>query len=663
MRPRVAATLFCLLTAAVQAQEPGPKTARYSSDPTSAKINLRLLELVDQARRRGLSLAAAAGGDRLLRQRGSAVLVEVIARDLGAETVRKLAVPGVSVRHVSQTYGRASLEVEDPEALHALAAIPEVVMIRADWGARRSAGLVDGRARQALNVPAVDVFGLDGAGQRVGILSDSFARTPSVRLPDTTPPAGQPGFLQGALQQLTGDLPATVLILADNAEDDPDFPLADEGAAMGELVRDIAPGASIAFHTGFVSEANFAEGITRLRTEAGCTVIVDDLIYFAEPMYQDGIIAQAAMAAVQAGVPYFSASGNLSNFSLRQQYKDVNPQRGEQVFPPRGNDLHDWGNGSGFLPIDVPTRGGFILALLQWNQPFQSLNDSSGAEIDLDMYVTASPTGASLDSFLTASFDVQGSTGRPSGDPIEGLFFFNRGAPQTVYLAIDHFDGSRGAIPQDPSTPLQFTVLFVDVSPGVVISAIPNSSSSVGGPTLYGHTAGRGVVSVGAVPWFDTPAFSTAFFPTAEMDPEDFTSRGGALAIFFTPSGAFSAENRMKPEIAAVDGNNTTFFGFPLNLGGAFGEPDNFPNFFGTSAAAPNAAAVGALLRQARPNLSPANLTSVLQTTAIDVIGTRAAPGWDDVTGAGLIHAERALLALGVRPPRNAAGPRWRLYR
>jgi subtilisin family serine protease len=90
---------------------------------------------------------------------------------------------------------------------------------------------------------------------------------------------------------------------------------------------------------------------------------------------------------------------------------------------------------------------------------------------------------------------------------------------------------------------------------------------------------------------------------------------------------------RLKPEIVAPDGTNTTFFGEREV------EFDRFPNFFGTSAAAPHAAAVAALMLQAVPSTTPQRVYELLQTTAIDM-GTQ---GFDFDSGFGLIQPDKAL--------------------
>ncbi|HEY7711080.1 MAG TPA: S8 family serine peptidase, partial [Candidatus Entotheonella sp.] len=232
----------------------------------------------------------------------------------------------------------------------------------------------------------------------------------------------------------------------------------------------------------------------------------------------------------------------------------------------------------------------------------------------------------------------------PGGDALEIVFYRNATSqPETIYLAIEHFAGNQEMIPQDDTTPLEFRLVFFESNPSTQIQGIANGSSAFGGPTMYGHAVAPGVVSVGAVPWFDTPMFNPGFEATGVTDPESFSSRGGDISVLFDATGAFAPRTSFEPDMAAVDGNNTTFFGYTLSLSGAFGEPDAFPNFFGTSAAAPNAAAVAALMRQLNGLLTPAEITAAFVNTAVDITGFRAAPGRDDVTGAGLIDANAAI--------------------
>ena len=73
-----------------------------------------------------------------------------------------------------------------------------------------------------------------------------------------------------------------------------------------------------------------------------------------------------------------------------------------------------------------------------------------------------------------------------------------------------------------------------------------------------------------------------------------------------------------------------------------------FAPFYGTSAAAPDAAGVAALVLQADPWLTPAQLTSVLEQTAAP------AAGGSPASGAGLLQADAAVqMALSLA---HAAG-------
>ncbi len=134
-------------------------------------------------------------------------------------------------------------------------------------------------------------------GQTAGILSDSFAQADN-RDADTMPDTGVAGTLTGSPSQDSMDLPPSVNLRDDAAG-------ADEGAAMGELIHDMAPGAQIAFHSTN-TPAVFAEGIDRLcapvaQGGAGATVAVDDIGFFNEAHYQDDITAKAAANCVASG--------------------------------------------------------------------------------------------------------------------------------------------------------------------------------------------------------------------------------------------------------------------------------------------------------------------------------------------------------------------------
>ena len=72
---------------------------------------------------------------------------------------------------------------------------------------------------------------------------------------------------------------------------------------------------------------------------------------------------------------------------------------------------------------------------------------------------------------------------------------------------------------------------------------------------------------------------------------------------------------RRKPDLGAPDGVNTSFF-----ISDTAEDADTFPNFFGTSAASPHAAAVAALGASKKAGgpgkLTPKQVSHVLKTTA-----------------------------------------------
>jgi hypothetical protein len=450
-------------------------------------------------------------------------------------------------------------------------------------------------------------FAVDGSDVTVGILSDSFDCLHA--LEPTTPGA--------AANVANGDLPAGIAVLQDIT----DPGCSDEGRAMMQLIADVAPGAAQAFHTAFGGVADFALGIQELAgcppgSEMGCTpdpnvaanVIVDDVIYFAEPMFQDGIIAQAVDTVKSAGVAYFSAAGNSGRVSYESSFTPSEIPIFADLF------AHDFDPGPDVdtcQSIIVPT--GTTVISFQWQEPFFSVSGMPGSASDLDIFVFAEPT---CDNLISVGADLN-----IGADPVEVIGFTNPGPPVTVGLAIGKFNPD---FPSPDSTPNPELMKYVVSAPtGFSIVDFPTSSS-----TIYGHPNAAGAEAVGAAFFRDSSEF--------DMHPpvlEPFSS-AGPTPIFFNTDGTRipMSEARKKPEIVAPDGTNTTFFGSNIDA-------DSFPNFFGTSASAPHAAGVAALIKQLDPSLTPDALYHVLETTAIDMNG----PGFDFDTGFGFIQADTAL--------------------
>ncbi|MCC6547751.1 S8 family serine peptidase [Candidatus Sumerlaeota bacterium] len=605
-----------------------PKLAGLGGYPGAEKLTGGLLQAATKATKNKTTLREELSRGIKYNELNGEIVVELQVREATDDLVAQVKKTGATVVSVAGEYNRITVTVSSSQTALALAQIDGVTLVMPVIPPRTNAGSVESGARPAMRVDAAaskystpQAFGkvLDGEGQRVGVISDSFNGL----------------LLQSGV--LSGDLPADTVILKNIIG-------TDEGAAMAELVHDVAPAAGIRFYSGAVSESDFALGIDTLVT-AGCTVITDDLRYFSEPYYCIGPIARAAQRAVESGVPFYSAAGNLRNDALRQIYKDVSGEN-DGPYPRKGKDLHKWSNGTGFLPIVMPPfSDGQVF--LYWNQPQDFGLVDGGAQVDLDMYVTKTPDAQGIFeattnvTYGTASVNIQGTTGAGFGNPFEACELVNYSAtPQTLYVAVDHIQGSKGNIPQAP-VPLEFTVVFVpkNSSPDgveIAIQGIDHHDNSTGASTIWGHSIAPGVNSVAAISYAEPLSEQTPdnfIGPSPRLDPEPFTSKGGQMTIPFNHMGFYLPTVTYEPDITSVDGTNTTFFG-----GGDF-DVDGNPNFFGTSAAAPNAAGVAALLLELNPALTPSQIDAAFAETAIDITGERAHQGIDDATGPGLIDA------------------------
>src|SRR5215470_4137200 len=329
--------------------------ARPAAEPSLEVVSSHLRAARDLARQR-MPLAFIAEADPLVRLRGGRLEIEISFSTLAPSVVDAISALGVLIEHVSYRYGRV-LAQADTTQLAALAGLPGVTAIHPLYGAQRSAGAVPGQGDAGMHADVARArFGVDGTGVRVGILSDSFHE----RIGGVIDGSGCTRRLAGSSSQFTADLPPAVFVLDDGPPGS-----SDEGAALAEIVHDIAPGADLLFASAYPDEATFAEAIDKL-VGCGADVLVDDVLFFAEPMFQDGMIAQAAQAAVDGGAEFFSATGNQGGTGVDQVYRDAVPDQNGHADPPTGNDFHDFG-GQRFAPITL-APGCTLRLVLEWDE-------------------------------------------------------------------------------------------------------------------------------------------------------------------------------------------------------------------------------------------------------------------------------------------------------
>ena len=398
------------------------------------------------------------------------------------------------------------------------------------------------------------------------------------------------GVDSAAARQATGDLPIPLNYLSGQLGS------GDEGTAMLEIVHDLAPGAALGFATGNPSQAQMATNILNLRSVLGCAIIVDDVSYFAENAFQDGPIAQAVNSVTAAGALYFSSAANSGNLTHGTS----------------GTWEGDWFD-SGYLlgglpmqrfgtnPYDVVTSGAGDFLSLKWSDP------SGASSNDYDMYLFDSTGSTILKQSANPQTGIQ--------DPFEGFSCSGGTCPAGSLLVVLKYSGSARA-------------LRVDTHRGRL-------SVNTSGST-YGHNAASTALSVAAV---DVATASGGRFVGGSTNPVEYYSSDGPRRLFYFPNGtAITPGNLLfgtgggttlsKVDLAAADDVSTSTPGYSP--------------FRGTSAAAPHAAALAALVWSAHPSNTAATVKSALLSSALDI----EAPGLDRDSGVGIVMAPAAVRAV-----------------
>jgi len=626
---------------------------------------VRSRSLAGQAEALGLPRESEGG---LVRD-GGRVVVEARFGSGAAGAVEAVKATGAKVLTVSSRYQTLALSIA-PADLPALAAVPGVVAVTPSFApevaalgggstaAISSNGLCEGgsvisQGVQQLNVAAArEAFGARGAGETIGVISDSYN--------EATTSAGLPIPTKAHEDELTNDLPGhastcsgqglPVNVIADEPIN-PEEPPTDEGRAMLQAVHDLAPHAKLAFATGEPTEITFAQNIEKLAAPvsqggAGADVIVDDFAFPTEPDFQDGPVADAIRRVTEKGVLYFSAAGNdnlfnaaggeiasweapkfrgapTCNAKIEGELSEALAGEGLGPYEP---DCMDFDPGAGVdteFGITVEPNSPLTVDV-QWAEPWFGVKTALFAAL-----VTGPPGEEQV-------LDIAGNT-ELTEKPVMVVGAKNTSAAsQEFRLVIARCAGAKCNPKASATADPRIKVAITEDGGGVSEIEYPKSAGGdVVGPVIYGHRGSPFVTTIGAVNYQESS--------TAPKAPEPYSSRGPVTHYFGpvsspTPAAPLSAPQVIsKPDITATDCASNTFFGILAKDGW---------HFCGSSQAAEHAATIAALMRQTAPLATPAKIISSLESSATKFTTVTSA----NAVGAGMVNALAAIKAVGGAP-------------
>ena len=257
--------------------------------------------------------------------------------------------------------------------------------------------------------------------------------------------------------------------------------------------------------------------------------------------------------AVDGGILWVNAAGNNAEETWFGSYSD-----------PDGNGAISFGGDAGNDEVNrLPLRACRSYRVqLRWEDSW------GGANTDLDLYLYDTITGQIHPTIKGQ--DPQ--SGRSGHQPFEWISFYSRVGTNDLGLVVDHHAGP---------VPEWIQVVSWSIDP----LERHTLNGSISNPA---ESANRGLLAVGAAPWFDVNTI------------EFFSSQGP------TPDG------RIKPDIVGADCGATALapLRFSSRLGGDCG-------FAGTSQASPHVAGMAALVRQRYPELGPVEVAEYLKVHAI----------------------------------------------
>jgi subtilisin family serine protease len=441
---------------------------------------------------------------------------------------------------------------------------------------------------------ARETFGVNGTGIKVGVISDGIDGLTESLGTEDLPPSGiniPTSPLTGGSISVDDPCPGFSPVTSTPGAR-PDVTTGAEGTAIAEIIHDVAPGAELYFAPGLVSDLDHRRS-RRCLTEV-VDIIADDIAFLNAGSYDgSSAVSLESTNSVLAGVENFISVGNQALGHYQGIFTDTDADGIHEFDVSLGQPFND--NSGETLNLTIPP-GEEVRIFLQWNDPF----GSSGNDYDLFLVTPAEPADVLTAGVIASSQDFQDGNDNPT-ETISGLLN-DTGVPATVGIVIVDVLKVLGL---GDASPREFDMFVLDIPEldefNVPQSSVPNNSDA-------DLVCSIGASGLGVLQSIDD------IRPYSSMGPTN--------------------DGRLKPELVAPDGVLITGAG---GFGTDFG-PLGI-RFSGTSASAPHAAGVAALLLQANPTLMPSEVSDVLQNTAVDL----GPPGSDNTFGFGRIDAFAAV--------------------
>ena len=389
--------------------------------------------------------------------------------------------------------------------------------------------------------------------------------------------------------QASGELPDDVQVLTGKEGKG-----ASEGTAMMEIIQDLAPGAKLAFSTSGTTPEQMAANIRALKA-ANCKIIVDGVEFPTESVFQEDVVSAAIREVTAQGVLYLTASGDHGDRAK------VATGTWEGTFVDGGTDIdfgignsgdifNDWKGNQDIFNANM--RFGtqkFNGLALQWAEPL------GRAQNDYDLLI-ADRNG----NIITSSIKTQ------DGNDNAEEYILGDGMT-------DAFPVGSAVVVTRPANSQKLPMRVFAFN-----SLLEHSK----GPTIYGHNGAEFAVSVAAAP---AKAPGPAPTPFSRTSPLENFSSSGPRVLYFAPGGGAQTRTLLKPDLTAADNVSTA--------------TPSFSNYFGTSAAAPHAAAIAALVWSTDLNQNAEQVRAKLFDGVVDP----GSVGYNTDSGLGILLATLAV--------------------